>query len=217
MPVFARFACARSDRKPTHTPLRVALSVRYVAEYVSGVQQRYTQSGGVRPFGISTLIMGFDRDGTPQLFQTEPSGNYTAWKVPHRPLSRTPLHPSPPSGPPVRWLRYHLRPHAGTQRRTLAELLPRLPGQAVAIGRNQKTVKEFLEKNYSAETAEDGVKLACRALLEVVEAGGKNIEVAVLRPGKELQLLTDDEVDVIVKGIEEEKEAEEKAKKKPES
>eukprot|EP00967_Tisochrysis_lutea_P150164 scaffold289961_cov37-Tisochrysis_lutea.AAC.2 len=131
-------------------------------------QQRYTQSGGVRPFGISTLIMGFDRDGTPRLFQTEPSGNYTAWK-------------------------------------------------AVAIGRNQKTVKEYLEKNYSEETAADGVKLACRALLEVVEAGGKNIEVAVLRAGKELQLLSDDEVEVIVKGIEEEKENEEKAKKKPDS
>jgi len=142
-------------------------SVEYVAEYVSGVQQRYTQSGGVRPFGISTLIMGFDPDGTPKLFQTEPSGNYTAWK-------------------------------------------------AVAIGRSQKTVKEFLEKNYTEESAVDGVKLACRALLEVVEAGGKNIEVAVLRPGKELQLLTDEEVDVVVQGIEAEKAAEEKLKKKPE-
>ena len=30
-------------------------------------------------------------------------------------------------------------------------------------------------QNYDEETAKDGVKLACRALLEVVEAGGKNI------------------------------------------
>ena len=40
-----------------------APSVEYIAEFVSGIQQRYTQSGGVRPFGISTLIMGFDSTG----------------------------------------------------------------------------------------------------------------------------------------------------------
>lgn len=44
--------------------------------------QRYTQSGGVRPFGISTLIIGFDHDDpAPRLYQTEPSGMYNAWKV----------------------------------------------------------------------------------------------------------------------------------------
>ena len=43
--------------------------------------QKYTQSGGVRPFGISTLIVGFDPDGTPRLYQTEPTGTYSAWKV----------------------------------------------------------------------------------------------------------------------------------------
>jgi len=44
--------------------------------------QRYTQSGGVRPFGISCLIMGFDpNDETPRLYLTEPSGIYSAWKV----------------------------------------------------------------------------------------------------------------------------------------
>ena len=42
-------------------------SVEYIAEYVSGIQQRYTQSGGVRPFGISTLIMGFDSGDNPIL------------------------------------------------------------------------------------------------------------------------------------------------------
>lgn len=43
--------------------------------------QRYTQSNGRRPFGISALIVGFDDDGTPRLYQTDPSGTYHAWKV----------------------------------------------------------------------------------------------------------------------------------------
>ncbi len=36
----------------------------------------------MRPFGISTLIVGFDQDGTPRLYQTDPSGTYSEWKVP---------------------------------------------------------------------------------------------------------------------------------------
>lgn len=36
----------------------------------------------MRPFGISTLIIGFDpHDNKPRLYQTEPSGIYSAWKV----------------------------------------------------------------------------------------------------------------------------------------
>jgi hypothetical protein len=52
-----------------------------MTKYIAGVQQRYTQSGGVRPFGISTLIVGFDPLGAPALFQTDPSGTYSAWKA----------------------------------------------------------------------------------------------------------------------------------------
>ena len=84
--------------------------------HVASLKQRYTQSNGRRPFGISCLITGFDYDGTPRLYQTDPSGTYHEWK-------------------------------------------------ANAIGRNAKTVREFLEKNYAADkVAAEGetVKLAIK-------------------------------------------------------
>jgi len=69
---------AQSHRLTVEDPV----SIEYITKYVAGVQQRYTQSGGVRPFGISTLIVGFDKNDTiPRLYQTEPSGIYSAWYV----------------------------------------------------------------------------------------------------------------------------------------
>eukprot|EP00939_MAST-03C_sp_MAST-3C-sp1_P003871 g3871.t1 len=47
---------------------------------VAAVMQEFTQSGGVRPFGVSVLIAGSDDNG-PQLFQVDPSGSYFAWKA----------------------------------------------------------------------------------------------------------------------------------------
>jgi 20S proteasome subunit alpha 2 len=38
------------------------------------------ESGGVRPFGVSLLMAGFDDHG-PQLYQIDPSGSYFAWKA----------------------------------------------------------------------------------------------------------------------------------------
>lgn len=45
------------------------------------MQQKYTQRGGVRPFGVSMLLGGFDPNGNPQLYKTEPSGAYSSWKA----------------------------------------------------------------------------------------------------------------------------------------
>ncbi|TSX72092.1 Proteasome subunit alpha type-7 [Bagarius yarrelli] len=68
------------------TPLKVPVNQAGLLLYVSYIDedisvQRYTQSNGRRPFGISSLIMGFDFDGTPNLYQTDPSGTYHAWKA----------------------------------------------------------------------------------------------------------------------------------------
>lgn len=50
--------------EPIPTPLLV--------QRVAYIMQEYTQSGGVRPFGVSLLIAGWDQ-GRPSLFQCDPS------------------------------------------------------------------------------------------------------------------------------------------------
>ncbi|ODV69971.1 N-terminal nucleophile aminohydrolase [Hyphopichia burtonii NRRL Y-1933] len=73
---------ARVEAQSHRLTLEDSVTVEYLTKYVAGVQQRYTQSGGVRPFGIATIIAGFDsNDNTPRLYQTEPSGIYNAWKA----------------------------------------------------------------------------------------------------------------------------------------
>jgi hypothetical protein len=60
------------------------------------------------------------------------------------------------------------------------EIVPSLT-KANAIGRSSKTVREFLEKNYKADASEsDTIKLAVKSLLEVVQTGAKNIDLAVM-------------------------------------
>uniref|UniRef100_A0A4W3GGE4 Proteasome subunit alpha type-2 n=1 Tax=Callorhinchus milii TaxID=7868 RepID=A0A4W3GGE4_CALMI len=51
-----------------------------LVQRVASVMQEYTQSGGVRPFGVSLLVAGWE-DGHPHLFQSDPSGAYFAWKA----------------------------------------------------------------------------------------------------------------------------------------
>lgn len=143
------------------------VSVDYITRYIAGIQQKYTQSGGTRPFGVSTLVVGFEIDGTPKLFSTEPSGAHAEWK-------------------------------------------------ANAIGPSSVAVREFLEKNYTAELAKDDketVKLTIKALLEVVQSSGKNIEIAVMHRDKGLQVYEPEEVDEIVKQIEADREKETSDKK----
>jgi len=54
--------------------------VSQLVREVANVMQEFTQSGGVRPFGVSLLMAGVDDDG-PQLYQVDPAGSYWAWKA----------------------------------------------------------------------------------------------------------------------------------------
>merc|ERR1711934_480048 len=133
------------------------VTLEYITRHVASLKQRYTQSNGRRPFGISCLITGFDDDKTPRLYQTDPSGTYHEWK-------------------------------------------------ANAIGRNSKTVREFLEKSYAPDKVAPEaatVKLAIKALLEVVQSGGQNMGMMALP-----------EIEKVVAEVEKEKEEEAAQKKK---
>lgn len=44
-------------------------------------KQGYTQYGGLRPFGVSLLYAGWDKQRGFQLYQSDPSGNYGGWKA----------------------------------------------------------------------------------------------------------------------------------------
>ena len=59
------------------------------------------------------------------------------------------------------------------------------------VGRSAKSVREYLEKNFSAEAVETekgAVKLCICALLEVVQSGGKNLEVVLMRRGEPMKV-----------------------------
>ncbi|RNC30969.1 proteasome alpha 7 subunit, partial [Trypanosoma cruzi] len=95
-----------------------AVDVDLLVRYVAKVQQKSTQSSGSRPYGVSTIIGGFNENGQPHLWKTDPSGMSSAWR-------------------------------------------------AVAIGRNDKTVLEFMEKSYQENMTRDQcVHFAIKALLE---------------------------------------------------
>ena len=55
--------------------------VSQLVKEAASVMQEFTQRGGVRPFGVSLLVAGLDGDGTPGLFQVDPSGAYFGWKA----------------------------------------------------------------------------------------------------------------------------------------
>ncbi|KAL2117137.1 hypothetical protein VTJ04DRAFT_9305 [Mycothermus thermophilus] len=137
---------------------------RILVQDVARVMQEATQSGGVRPYGVSLLVAGWDEGilpdeelegegggdgkgklkgktggilkGGPMLYQVDPSGSYFPWK-------------------------------------------------ATAIGKSAATAKTFLEKRYTEGLElEDAVHIALLTLKETIEGemNGETIEIGIVGP-----------------------------------
>ena len=164
----------RVEAQSYRLTLEDAPSVDYMARYLAGIQQRYTQQGGVRPFGIATLVTGIGADPNqpdkPYLYQTDPAGTHSRWKA------------------------------------------------QVIGGRNAKSLREFLEKNFT-DGMEEGqaLKLAVRALLEVVDSGAQTMEVCVMQQGGKVVHMTEEAVDTVVKEIEAEQQQQSEEQKQGDS
>ena len=133
---------------------------RILVQDVARVMQEATQSGGVRPYGVSILVAGWDDDdhgddginfipeatqsikkerspnqsqGGPSLYQVDPSGSYFPWK-------------------------------------------------ATAIGKSATSAKTFLEKRYTdGLELEDAIHVALLTLKETIEGemNGETVEIGI--------------------------------------
>ena len=56
-----------------------AIEVSALVKDICDRKQRFTQVGGIRPFGVSLLVAGHDSE--PHLFETDPSGTLREWRA----------------------------------------------------------------------------------------------------------------------------------------
>ncbi|GLI64514.1 hypothetical protein VaNZ11_007780 [Volvox africanus] len=71
---------ARKTAQTYYQTYKEHIPVAQLVRETAAVMQEFTQTGGVRPFGVSLMMAGYDDNG-PQLYQIDPSGSYFAWKA----------------------------------------------------------------------------------------------------------------------------------------
>jgi len=53
----------------------------YLCQRIGDIMQNYTQTGGLRPFGVCLMFAGYTKEKKFQLLTLDPSGNYCEYKA----------------------------------------------------------------------------------------------------------------------------------------
>ena len=72
---------ARKTAQQYHGKYMDNISPFMLCKSTAELFQEYTQSGGVRPFGVGLIVGGWDEEAGGQIFQIEASGTYYSWKA----------------------------------------------------------------------------------------------------------------------------------------
>lgn len=161
-------------RKVSHTNYKRVYNeyppTRILVQDVARVMQEATQSGGVRPYGVSLLIAGWDEGILPDE-QAAVEGE--------APEAETAVGEKKPTGKTGGILKggpmlYQVDPSGAYY-----------PWKATAIGKSATTAKTFLEKRYTEGLElEDAVHIALLTLKETIEGemNGETIEIGEPTP-----------------------------------
>ena len=153
-------------RKVSHTSYKRIYNeyppTRILVQDVARVVQEATQSGGVRPYGVSLLIAGWDEGVEPKTEETQKPRDEDEPKKPTGGILK--------GGPSL----YQVDPSGSYY-----------PWKATAIGKHATSAKTFLEKRYTEELElEDAIHIALLTLKESIEGemNGDTIELGKLHP-----------------------------------
>ncbi|CAM1509470.1 Fc.00g032090.m01.CDS01 [Cosmosporella sp. VM-42] len=152
-------------RKVSHTGYKRIYNeyppTRILVQDVARVMQEATQSAGVRPYGVSLLVAGWDEGIEPES-EDDSSSDGEEKKAPKKTGG---IHKGGP-------MLYQVDPSGSYY-----------PWKATAIGKSATKAKTFLEKRYSEELElEDAIHIALLTLKDNIEGemNGDTIEIGIV-------------------------------------
>lgn len=155
-------------RKVSHTNYKRIYNeyppTRILVQDVARVMQEATQSGGVRPYGVSLLIAGWDDGIEPETVEAKEAETEAEKKLAASRRTGGILK----GGPSL----YQVDPSGSY-----------FPWKATAIGKSATSAKTFLEKRYTQELElQDAIHIALLTLKETIEGemNGDTVEIGIV-------------------------------------